>query len=61
MIETDAPFLTPRNMDEKPVNGRNEPKYPAHILDELAYHLGEDPDELAERTYRNTIRFFNIE
>ena len=61
MIETDAPFLTPRNMEEKPIDGRNEPKYLVHILDELAYHLGEDMDELAERTYRNTKRFFNIE
>ena len=60
MIETDAPFLTPRNMDEKPKNGRNEPKYLVHILDELAYHLGEDIEDLAEQTYKNTKLFFNI-
>ena len=61
MIETDAPFLTPRNMDEKPIDRRNEPKFLIHILDELAYHLDEDIEELAEKTYRNTQRFFNIE
>ena len=60
MIETDAPFLTPRNLDEKPKNGRNEPKYLVHILDELAYHLNEDIEDLADNTYRNTKRFFNI-
>lgn len=60
MIETDAPFLTPRNMDEKPKDGRNEPKYLVHILDELAYHLDEDIEDLADKTYRNTKRFFNI-
>lgn len=60
MIETDAPFLTPRNLDEKPKNGRNEPKYLVHILDELAYYLDEDVEDLANRVYRNTKQFFNI-
>lgn len=60
MIETDAPFLTPRNLDEKPKNGRNEPKYLVHILDELAYYLDEDIEDLAEQTYKNTKRFFKI-
>ncbi len=60
MIETDAPFLTPRNLEEKPKDGRNEPKYLVHILDELAYHLDADIDALADMTYRNTRRFFDI-
>ncbi len=60
MIETDAPFLTPRNLAEKPKNGRNEPKFLEHILDELAYHLDEDVQDLADKTYRNTKSFFNI-
>lgn len=60
MIETDAPFLTPRNLDEKPLDGRNEPKYLVHILDELSYHLGMDMAELAEQTFLNTKRFFNL-
>ena len=60
MIETDAPFLTPRNLDERPKNGRNEPKYLVHILDELAYHLEDDIEDLAEQTYKNTKRFFKI-
>lgn len=60
MIETDAPFLTPRNLEEKPKDGRNEPKFLVHILDELAYHLDEDIEDLADRTYQNTKSFFNI-
>lgn len=60
MIETDAPFLTPRNLDEKPKDGRNEPKFLVHILDELAYHLDEDMEDLADKTYQNTERFFKI-
>ncbi|NDW19878.1 hydrolase TatD [Dysgonomonas sp. 216] len=60
MIETDAPFLTPRNMEEKPRDGRNEPKYLVHILDEMAYYLGKDIEDLADETYQNTRRFFGI-
>lgn len=60
MIETDAPFLTPRNMDESPKNGRNEPKYLVDILNELAYHLDENIEDLADQTYKNTKSFFNI-
>ena len=60
MIETDAPFLTPRNLDESPKDGRNESRYLVHILDELAYHLDEGIEDLADKTYRNTKRFFNI-
>lgn len=60
MIETDAPFLTPRNMNDKPGNGRNEPKYLTHILNNLAYYLNEDPKDLADITYQNTKKFFNI-
>lgn len=61
MIETDAPFLTPRNLDERPKSGRNEPRFLPHILDEIAYCLDEDPEELAEQTYLNTVRFFGLE
>lgn len=60
MIETDAPFLLPRNMEDKPRDGRNEPKFLPHIMDELAYYRDEDPDDLADSIYSNTKRFFDI-
>lgn len=60
MIETDAPFLTPRNMANKPRDGRNEPRFLVHIVSELAKHLDMDTKELADITYQNTKRFFNI-
>jgi len=60
MIETDAPFLTPRNMEERPRDGRNEPRFLTHILDEIAYYLDEEVEDLAEGTYRTTCRFFGI-
>ncbi len=36
MIETDAPFLVPRNMPMKPKDGRNEPAFLTHVLTTLA-------------------------
>jgi len=60
MIETDAPFLTPRNMDEKPEGNRNEPKYLVHILDEIAYSLDKDILDLANETYSTTCEFFSL-
>jgi len=60
MIETGAPFLTPRNVLVKPRDGRNEPKYLVHILDELASYLNKDVEDLADETYNATCRFFGI-
>ena len=61
MIETDAPFLTPRNLKEKPINSRNEPKYLGHILEQIAYYLKKDVEDLADETYTTTCKFFGIE
>jgi len=36
MIETDAPYLIPRNLEIKPKNNRNEPKFLPHIANEIA-------------------------
>jgi len=61
MIETDAPFLTPRNMTVRPVDGRNEPKYLVHILEFMANILGKEVEDLAEETYNTTCAFFKID
>lgn len=60
MIETDAPFLTPRNMKDQPKHGRNEPKYLVHIAENIARILNMDVEDFAEQTYLNTCRFFNL-
>jgi len=60
MIETDAPFLLPRNLNIKSNNGRNEPKYLVHILQQMAFYLDKDPAVLADETYQNTKRFFDL-
>ena len=58
MLETDAPFLIPRDLKKA---RRNEPKYLPHIAETIARHQGKDPVLLAQETYTNTLKFFEIE
>jgi TatD DNase family protein len=61
MIETDAPYLMPRDLTPKPQNRRNEPKYLPHILATVATCRGEAPEAVAAATTRNALRFFGFE
>lgn len=61
MIETDGPFLLPHNLDERPADRRNEPRFLPHIAAEIADCRGESLDYLAEITTSNAKRFFGIE
>jgi TatD DNase family protein len=61
MIETDAPFLIPRDLGapgNRGRSGRNEPRYLTHIAAFIARTLGKDPEQLAAETFANTQRFF---
>ena len=58
MIETDSPYLIPRNLSSKPKNNRNEPMNITHIADEIAKLMNVDRNKLIEKTYNNSIRFF---
>ncbi|HAA56566.1 MAG TPA: hydrolase TatD [Myxococcales bacterium] len=60
MIETDAPFLTPRDLRPKPAKGRNEPAFLPHILQHVATCRNEPLDEVAEATTKNAQRFFRL-
>jgi TatD DNase family protein len=60
MIETDAPWLTPRDMRPKPKRGRNEPAFLPHILDRIAGHMGLPVDEVAEHSTSNALKFFGM-
>jgi TatD DNase family protein len=59
MIETDCPYLIPRNLNNKPKNNRNEPAYLPHIANEIASLVNLDNDELMDITYKNSINFFS--
>ncbi|REK74763.1 TatD family hydrolase [Paenibacillus paeoniae] len=60
MIETDAPFLTPRDLKEKLADGRNEPSILPHILHTVARCIGRPVEEVAEATTETTKAFFRI-
>ncbi|MCC5794825.1 MAG: TatD family hydrolase [Chromatiales bacterium] len=60
LIETDAPYLLPRDLPEKPRSRRNEPALLPHVLLTLARYMQVDPDELAAATARNTRRLFRL-
>lgn len=56
MIETDAPFLAPRDMRPRPQ--RNEPAFLPHILRTVAAALGEPAPAVAAATTGNAHRLF---
>jgi len=58
MIETDCPYLTPKNLVEKPKNNRNEPTNLNHIINEIAVLMEIDIDILRKQTFKNTINYF---
>ncbi|MCB9639708.1 MAG: TatD family hydrolase [Myxococcales bacterium] len=61
MVETDAPFLLPRDLPQKPKDPRrNEPSYLPHILKTVASCRNEDPEQTAEITTQNARQFFRL-
>jgi TatD DNase family protein len=60
LLETDAPYLTPRDLQPQPKARRNEPAYLPHILRAVARARGEAPEALAAATTRNAKALFGI-
>jgi TatD DNase family protein len=60
MLETDAPFLTPRNISPRPRDGRNEPAFLIHVLKAVAEGMRLTVEEVAAATTRTTQEFFSI-
>lgn len=60
LLETDAPFLLPRDLDPKPSSHRNEPCYLPHIVNKVAEWRGEDPAWLTQVTEDNARRLFRL-
>jgi len=58
MIETDCPYLIPKNLPNKPKNNRNEPINLNHIVNEIAVLMEIDIDSLRKQTFKNTINYF---
>ncbi len=58
MIETDCPYLIPKNLPNKPKNNRNEPINLNHIVNEIAVLMEIDIESLRKQTFKNTINYF---
>ncbi|GMQ75097.1 MAG: TatD family hydrolase [Gammaproteobacteria bacterium] len=61
MLETDSPYLLPRDLDPRPKSRRNEPMHLAHIVETVAACRQIDPAELADATTRTARAFFGLE
>lgn len=60
MLETDAPYLLPRDLVPKPKDRRNEPMYLPHICKVLAGLRNQDVNDLAARTSDTSREFFHL-
>ena len=58
MVETDSPYLAPKNMPKKTFN--NEPAYLSFVIEKIAEIKGMDKQELANLLRSNTVNFFGL-
>ncbi len=61
MIETDAPYLLPRDLPQKVSSRRNEPMFLPHICAAVATARGESVAATAATTVATTRSFFSID
>jgi TatD DNase family protein len=60
LIETDAPYLLPRDLAPKPKSRRNEPAYLAHVAHSVAQLRGETLQTVAALSTRNAEVLFGL-
>jgi TatD DNase family protein len=60
LLETDSPYLTPRDLHPQPRARRNEPAFLPHIARAVAGALGRPLEEVALETTRNAAAFFGL-
>jgi TatD DNase family protein len=60
MIETDAPYLLPRDLAPKPRTRRNEPMHLPHVLRTLARLMDVAPGQLAAASTANAEALFRL-
>ncbi len=61
LLETDSPYLTPRDLSPQPRARRNEPAFLPHIAQTVARAVGRPVAEVAAETSRNARTFFAID
>ncbi len=60
LIETDAPYLLPRNLKPRPKHRRNEPAFLPWVLRSLAEARGDDPAALVAQCSANARHLFDL-
>ncbi len=60
MLETDSPYLLPRDLRPKPKSRQNQPCYLAHIAERVAAAREESVDQLRLNCCDTTERFFQL-
>jgi TatD DNase family protein len=60
LIETDAPYLTPRDLRPQPKARRNEPAFLPHVLRAVARALERPAQAVAAQTARNAQALFGL-
>ena len=60
LLETDGPYLIPRDLQPRPATRRNEPAYLVHIAETVARLRGESLAECAAHTTAAARRLFGI-
>jgi len=60
LLETDGPYLLPRDLQPKPSSRRNEPVYLPHIAAAVARARGEPAESLAKSSTAAARRLFRI-
>jgi TatD DNase family protein len=60
LLETDAPYLLPRSLTQKPKSRRNEPMYLPEIARYIAQHTGHTAEYIWQSSWQNSCRVFNL-
>lgn len=60
MIETDAPYLTPRTIRPRPKSSRNEPKYLPYVAEKIAELKSVSVEEVVAYATANSERVFAL-
>ena len=58
MIETDSPYLLPKNLKNK--GRRNEPKFIVEVAKKIAKLQNKDLEEITQIFFENSQKFFNL-
>jgi len=61
MIETDAPYLLPKNLTISPKPKFNQPAFLPHIAQTIADLYQQPLETIAHATHQNSIGFFNLD